>query len=176
MLAFTFSLSLLSMTSLVYAAPAPPLSPPAFYLVTTAQNAAKSPSSQLAEVSALSLFDPFSQPNYLVRTIEAGYGSLPAFTLTKGRLHTTSLGPHGIGTFVFNSTDIGDDTELQFVADAESTKGRLALYKGYLLTVAGDNGGWTICPGVLGQDVIKWRGTATGCRKTYVHAVRDAPY
>jgi len=50
------------------------------------------------------------------------------------------------------------------------------LNEGYLLTVDGEQEGWTICDGALGNEVLSWKGTAEGCEKTYLHAVTKAPY
>ena len=46
----------------------------------------------------------------------------------------------------------------------------------YLLTVDGEEKGWTICDGDLEQLVISWKGTDESCNATYIHAVRTAPY
>lgn len=65
--------------------------------------------------------------------------------------------------------------KLQFLAE-EQGSGNLALSDGYLLTVGGEKEGWTICKAELEEQVLFWKGTATDCKKTYVHAVTGAPY
>jgi hypothetical protein len=64
---------------------------------------------------------------------------------------------------------------LQFLASAQPA-GNLALDENYLLTVDGEKEGWTICDGAPSNEVLSWKGTADACEKTYVHAVRKAPY
>jgi len=75
----------------------------------------------------------------------------------------------------YNSTRVTAGSELQFLASVQPT-GNIELDAGYLLTVDGQREGWTICEGELDQEVLSWRGNATDCTKTYVHAVLKAPY
>ncbi|KAK4964399.1 hypothetical protein LTR66_012308 [Elasticomyces elasticus] len=180
-LAFTLALSVVSAAP----APAPAVPSPAqipFYLVTTSQSHRATSPSSLKNVSATSLFDPYYQPNYLLRLTGPGYLSLSTFTLSNGTLHTTQSGPHGIGTFEYNSTAVVAGSDLQF-APAPQRAGNLALKKGYLLTVDGKEKGWTICAGQLGQAVvfadavqIEWQGADASCAATYLQAVSTAPY
>lgn len=135
------------------ASAAPAAAPSTFFLVTTSSRSSSASSSALPSVSALSLFDPYYQPAYLLRTIDAGYGSLPTFTLSDGALHTVAAGPHGIGEFEYVSTAIAAGQPLRFLA-AQQPTGGLALKQGYLLTVDGKANGWTICTGDLGQTVV----------------------
>jgi len=65
--------------------------------------------------------------------------------------------------------------ELQFVAQ-EQEKGNVALDGGYLVTVGGEKEGWTICDSATGSEVLYWKGNATDCVKTYLHAVSKPPY
>jgi hypothetical protein len=129
--------------------------PTNFLLVTTTSRhpAPNGNSSLLPSVSATSLFDPYYQANFLLRTIDPGYLSLPTFTLTDGTLHTISSGPHGIGTYMYNSTKQLEGTDLQFYA-LEEADGNLGLEKGRLLTVDGKSEGWTLCDGELEQTVV----------------------
>ncbi|KAK3656739.1 hypothetical protein LTR56_002720 [Elasticomyces elasticus] len=147
-----------------------------FLLVTTSQCPSTANSSALADVSALSLFDPHYQANYIIRTIGPGYGSLPRFNLTSGDLGSLASGPHGVGTFVYNSTGEVEGGQLMFSKEADDEDGNLALKNGYLLTVDGEEEGWTICEGPLDEEVIYWKGNSTSCTPTYIHAVADAPY
>ncbi|KAK3070183.1 hypothetical protein LTR53_010905 [Teratosphaeriaceae sp. CCFEE 6253] len=150
--------------------------PTNFLLVTTSQCPSANSSSTLPGVSATSLFDPNYQPNYLLRLIDPGYGSLPRFNLTNGELASIAMGPHGVGTFVYSSTgNVTGGEELEFSRDVEPA-GNLALKTGYLLTVGGEEEGWTVCNGQLDEEVIYWKGTDASCTPTYIHAVQDAPY
>ncbi|GAB7363597.1 hypothetical protein MBLNU230_g4168t1 [Neophaeotheca triangularis] len=146
-----------------------------FLLVTTSQRDPLANSSQLANVSATSLFGPPGARDYFVRLIPSGYLQLPTFNLTSGTLHTTAAGPHNIGTFQYNSTWVEENTELTF-APTNAPRGNLALKRGYLLTVNGTETGWTICDGDIGQRVVEWQGNETSCTPTYLQAVKDAPY
>ncbi|KAG9758813.1 hypothetical protein KCU75_g11299, partial [Aureobasidium melanogenum] len=58
-----------------------------FYLLTTNSPTYAQNSSLLPNVSLTTLFDPYYQPNYLLRLIGPGYGSVPQFTLSQGVLH-----------------------------------------------------------------------------------------
>ena len=104
-----------------------------------------------------------------------GYGSLPNFTLTDGTLSTIALAPFGNEMYQYNSTVVKAGSELQFLA-SQQPAGNIELDEGYLLTVDGQREGWTICEGALSTDVLSWRGNASDCTKTYVHAVKKAPY
>lgn len=119
------------------------------------------------------LQDPFYQPALLLRLTGPGYGSLPNFTLTSGTLSTIAQAPFGGALYRYNSTIVEAGKELQFLA-SEQPAGNLALDAGYLLTVDGERKGWTICEGALSNEVLSWKGV--GCKETYVHAVRRAPY
>jgi len=110
-----------------------------------------------SSVNATSLFDPFSNPTYLLRLIGPGYGSLPRFNLTSdGKLETEASGPHGVGEFEYNSTRVRAGEDLMFSSDVEEgqAKGNLGLKDGFLLTVGGEAVGWKVCDGELGQRVV----------------------
>ncbi|KAJ9654900.1 hypothetical protein H2201_008924 [Coniosporium apollinis] len=109
-----------------------------FYLVTTSSSNATTNSSSLPNVKATSLFDPYYQPNFFLRIIDPGYGSLPTFNLTDGTLQTLANAPRGPAVYLYNSMTVVEDTELQFLPE-EQPAGNLALKGGYLLTV--DEGG-----------------------------------
>ncbi|KAK5128547.1 hypothetical protein LTR85_003218 [Meristemomyces frigidus] len=148
-------------------------------LVTTTQCPSTANSSTLANVSATSLFDPYDQKNYLLRTISAGYGSLPTFNLTNGDLHTAAVGPEGVGNYVYNSTGTVTEGEELSLAPTAEPAGNLALKNGYLLTVGGEEEGWSLCTGAAGalsEPVIYWKANGTSCTPIYIHAVKDAPY
>jgi hypothetical protein len=83
--------------------------------------------------------------------------------------------PFNGGVKQYNSTVVGEGKELQFLASVQPA-GNIALNDGYLLTVDGEQEGWTICDGALASEVLTWKGTAEGCEATYVHAVTKAPY
>lgn len=140
------------LAALTTAAPSPK-NPTNFLLVTTTSRTSFANSSDLANVSATSLFDPNYQTNYLLRTIAPGYGSLPRFNLTGGTLETLGTGPHGIGEFEYNSTAVRAGEELQF-APSKEPAGRLGLRDGFLLSVGGMVSGWTICDGELEERVV----------------------
>ncbi|KAJ9649797.1 hypothetical protein H2199_000576 [Coniosporium tulheliwenetii] len=111
-----------------------------FYLVTTSSSNATTNSSSLPNVKATSLFDPYYQPNFFLRIIDPGYGSLPTFNLTDGTLQTLANAPRGPAVYLYNSTTVVEDTELQFLPE-EQPAGNLALKGGYLLTVDGESEG-----------------------------------
>lgn len=144
--------SLALLAALLHSATAKPILD-SFYLVTTSQRSYSSNSSTLADVSATSLFDPLYQPNYLLRLIDPGYGSLPVFAFGDRTLQTTASGPHGIGTYVYNSTTVEPAKELQFLAAPEPA-GNIGIKGRYLLTVNGEEMGWSICDGPLDQSVV----------------------
>jgi len=126
-----------------------------FYLLTTNTKTYTSNSTLLPNVSLTTLFDPYYQPNYLLRLIAPGYGSVPQFTLSNGVLHTPGQGPHGIGNYIFNSSDVHTGSELEFRAQYEGS-GDLSLELGYLLAVNGSSDGWTICVEELDQRVVSF--------------------
>lgn len=152
----TYTILLAALSSLASAAPARrAVELSNFFLVTTTQLASSSNSSLLHKVSAISLFHPFDQQTYLLRTIQPGYNTLPTFTLLNGNLLTKTEKPHGLGEAVYNSTGpltAGD--ELGFLPSVQST-GNLALKDGSLLTVDGQAEGWTICSGPLEESVVR---------------------
>lgn len=126
-----------------------------FLLVTTTQCESARNSSALANVSATSLFDPFDQSTYLLRLIGPGYNSLPKFNLTNGDLNTEAEEPEATGEAVYNSTGaVTAGAELGFIPSTEPA-GNLGLKNGYLLTVGGQEKGWTICDGPLEQFVVR---------------------
>lgn len=171
---FSLLLAFLSST-LTTTTLAAPTDPTNFLLVTTTSSDASQNPSDLKAVSATSLYDPFNQPALLLRLIGPGYGSLPNFTLTSGTLSTFALAPFGGGIKQYNSTVVEAGKELQFLASAQP-QGNLGLEGGYLLTVDGQSVGWTVCDGPLGDEVLSWKGNATGCSAVYMHAVMQAPY
>ncbi|KAF2828545.1 hypothetical protein CC86DRAFT_368757 [Ophiobolus disseminans] len=146
-----------------------------FLLVTTSQADPNPDPSELQAVAATSLYDPFHQPALILRLIGSGYNSLPNFTLTDGTLSSVALAPFNGGEKLYNSTIVEAGKELQFLASPQPA-GNMALSEGYLLTVDGEEEGWTICNGLLGSEVLTWKGTTDGCADTYVHAVTKAPY
>ncbi|TKA80565.1 hypothetical protein B0A55_02019 [Friedmanniomyces simplex] len=150
--ALTLSLTAVLATASPYPRQTPALTN--FLLVTTSQCPSTANSSALANVSATSLFDPYNQADYLLRLIAPGYGSLPRFNLTNGDLGSVAPGIEGVGTFEYNSTgSVVEGEQLTFSAKAEP-KGNLALKNGYLLTVGGEEEGWTVCAGPLEEDVV----------------------
>lgn len=119
--------------------------------------------------------DPVSQSKLLLRLIGAGYNSLPNFTLADGVLSTITQGPHGIGSYRYNSTAVTAGSELQFVAQKQAS-GNVGLDGGYLVTVDGEKEGWTICDSASGTDVLFWKGNGSDCVSTFLHAVTKPPY
>ena len=137
--------------------------PQNFLLLTTTsphQPQEEKNTSTLPTVSATSLFDPLSNPTYLLRLIAPGYNSLPRFNLTRdGKLETESLGPHGVGEFEYNSTRVRAGEDLKFSSEEgaeQARKGNLGLRDGFLLTVGGEAEGWRVCDGELGQRVVSF--------------------
>ena len=122
-------------------------------LVTTSSPNSTTDSSDLPDVSATSLFDPYDQVNFLLRLIGDDYLSLPKFNFTHGVLRTLSDGIEGSGEYVYNSTKIETGGKLQFVP-SEQDNGNLGLQFGYLLTVDGQSEGWSICEGPLEEKVV----------------------
>lgn len=170
--------------------------PSNFYLLTTTSSLKPDNASLLPNVSATSLFDPLAQTNYLLRLIGPGYNSLPLFNLSDGTLETEAVGPHGVGEFEYNSTRVRAGEDLAF-APAVQPKGNLGLEDGFLLTLGGESGGWTLCDGELGQQVVSclrpsdevmwiladrfalqvaWKGNDSSCTDTFIQAAKDAPY
>ncbi|KAI5271968.1 hypothetical protein E4T47_04739 [Aureobasidium subglaciale] len=146
-----------------------------FYLLTTNTRDYAKESSSLTNVSLTTLFSPYYQPNYLLRLLAPGYGGVSAFTFSEGVLHTPQTGAHGVGNFIFNSSEVHTSSELQFRAQFEGS-GDLTLEGGYLLGVNGTVDGWTICLEELDQRVIEWKGTKEGCTQTYIQAALNVPY
>ncbi|KAI5199039.1 hypothetical protein AUEXF2481DRAFT_3372 [Aureobasidium subglaciale EXF-2481] len=136
-----------------------------FYLLTTDSETYSDNATLLSNVSLTTLFSPYYQSNYLLRLIAPGYGSVPQFTLGDGILHTPTKGPHGIGDFIYNSSEVHTGSELQFRAE-QAGPGDLGLKNGYLLGVNGSSDGWT----------IEWKGTKEGCTQTYIQAALNVPY
>ncbi|KAF2139270.1 uncharacterized protein K452DRAFT_232310 [Aplosporella prunicola CBS 121167] len=177
---------LLSIVSAVSASPAAPkrANPPSsFYLVTTSSRAPapNGNSSALANVSAISLFDPYYQPNYYLRQSQPGYNSLPSFTYTNGYLQTVQAGPHNFPpSQSYIAYSAGAGKELTFYPQQESATGGaggdLNFQGGYLLATASFANAWMLCDGALGQRVIKYRGTDESCEQVYVQAVAEPPY
>jgi hypothetical protein len=138
------------------AAPCPSKTLKNFYLVltTSSQSPKNGNASMLPNVSATSLFDPYHQPTFYLRTQGPGYNSLPRFNLTDGVLSTpTQNYITGEPIKAYNSSRVQPGVQLGFNPQPES-KGTLALKDGYLLTAGGLAKGWTICNDVLGQDVV----------------------
>ena len=127
-----------------------------FLLVTTTQCSATNLSATLANVSAVSLFDPYDQSAFLLRLIEPGYNSIPTFNLTNGDLHTISSGIEGFGTYVYNSTGMATAGEELGLRAAPEPMGNLGLKNGYLLVVDGEEWGWTVCDGELEESVVSF--------------------
>ena len=136
-----------------------------FLLVTTSQETSASNSSQLADVRATSLFGPYVEEDYSLRTISDSYNSLPRFNLTNGNLHTRAVGEKGVETYKYNSTGPVTAGQEFILSPSKEPTGNLALKDGYLLTVDGEAKGWALCPGDLDVDVVStfgWAGGRTG--------------
>lgn len=124
---------------------APTAAPGTFYIVTSTQRQSTSDSTSLRGVSATTYYSPGYQPNYLLRELGPGYGSLPNFTLTSdGALSTYALPPRGFTPTVFESVRQEEGAQLQFL-QGDQGAGNIGLWKGYLLTVDGKAKGWTVC-------------------------------
>ncbi len=54
---------------------------------------------------------------------------------------------------MYNSTTVQKNVELQFLPEKER-KGNLGLKGGYLLTVGGEEKGWSICEGEEDESVV----------------------
>jgi hypothetical protein len=147
-----------------------------FYLVTTTSLCCLSNSSQLANVSATTLFDPFHAPTFMLRLIGPGYLSLPLFTFSNGTLQTQSSDLLGQGNYTYSSQPITSNADLKFVQGTSGNGGLSFVGEGNLLGVNGSAVGWTICAGDLEQDVVEWRGNDASCKATYVQAVAKPPY
>ncbi|KAJ9621225.1 hypothetical protein H2203_007277 [Taxawa tesnikishii (nom. ined.)] len=121
----------------------------------------------LASAAPATKFKDVTTPFYLVTTTQSTSNS-----------HSSKLknaGPHGIGSYVYNSTSVQAGGELQFLAQSEPNSG-FALKSGYLLTINGTEKGWTLCTGDLGQTVVYYKGTDASCTPTYIQAVSTPPY
>jgi hypothetical protein len=141
------------------AAAYPSKTPTNFYLVltTSSQRPTNNNASTLPNVSATSLFDPFHQRTFYLRTQGPGYNSVPQFNLTDGVLNTPAQNyVTGEPISIYNSSRVQPGAQLGFNPQPE-VKGTLALKDGYLLTADGSSKGWTICNDVLGQDVVSLR-------------------
>jgi hypothetical protein len=137
----------------------PSKTPKNFYLVltTSSQRPKNNNVSALPNVSATSLFDPYHQRTFYLRTQGPGYNSLPQFNLTDGVLNTpTQNYVTGEPIRPYNSSRVQSGAQLGFNPQPE-VKGTLALKDGYLLTADGSAKGWTICNDVLGQEVVSFR-------------------
>ena len=126
-----------------------------FFLVTTTQNTPSANSSLLANVSATSFFDPYDQQPFLLRLIGPGYEGLPTFNLTSGILHSLTEGIEGSGPYVYNSTQVETNRQFRFLPENEPN-GTLGLDQGFLLSVAGQTDGWTLCLGPIGETVVSF--------------------
>ncbi|KAF3911000.1 hypothetical protein AA313_de0201952 [Arthrobotrys entomopaga] len=149
--------------------------PTNFYLVTSTQSTSCSNSSDLADVSAISTFDPYYQENYLLRKIGPGYNSLPVFNFNRGNLNTVASMPHGGPEETYTTLKPKDNTELMFNPNSTTVRGPLTLRNG-LLGYHGINDRWYTCPGAFGEDVITYKATQTGCSQVFVQAVSQPPY
>lgn len=129
-----------------------------FFLVTSTARDPISPSSLLPSVNATSLFDAdrFGDDLYQLRLIAPGYNSLPRFNLTDNALHTIAYGVGGKGEYDYESTEVDEGEELEFDPTPEGEEGNLELKEGYLLAVDGECGGWTVCEGEMGQNVVSY--------------------
>lgn len=127
-----------------------------FLLVTSTSDSRTTDSSKLPDVSAISLFDPNHQPDYLLRLINPGYNSLPQFNLSSSGLQTEA---YSFAKLVeLNSISVRPDTQLVFRSgsqDHSPDSGRLSLLDGYLLAVDGESKGWTFCDGPQGEKVVR---------------------
>ena len=147
-----------------------------FYLVTTTSPCCLGNSSELANVSATSLFDSFHAPTYMLRLIGPGYLSLPLFSLSDGTLQTQSPDTFGQGNYTYSSQPITSNADLEFVQSTSGGDGLSFVGNGNLLAVNGSAVGWTICTGDLEQGVVGWEGSDARCEATYVQAAAKPPY
>lgn len=127
--------------------------PSSFYLVTTTSRNSAHNSSHLNNVSAISIFDPIHQTNYLLRTTDYGYGSLPTFSLSNGDLTTLTSPPFQTEEVIYTSLPLEKNTPLQ-LNQYQQPKGKLSLVKGYLLAAGESVEDWTLCTGPLEQTLV----------------------
>ncbi|KAF3939227.1 hypothetical protein ABW19_dt0210121 [Dactylella cylindrospora] len=146
-----------------------------FYLVTSSQATPCQNSAQLADVSAISTFDPYYQENYLLRKIGPGYNSLPIFNLKRGNLETVANQPHGGPLATYTTLRPKDNSELMFNPAPTTARGPLTIRDG-LVGYHGINNRWYTCPGAFGEEVIAYKATKPECQKVYLHAVSKPPY
>lgn len=153
------------------------LPPSPFFLVTTSQSTPTSNSSELANVSATSLFNPFSSDILRLRLQSAPYGSLPNFTLTaQDQLSSTVYSSRNRTFAPFHSIPVSAGEELQFLGPGlEEGAGSIGLENGYLVSVGNETKGWTVCAGDLSERVLVWKG-GLSCDEVYLHAVGSRPY
>ncbi|KAH9820895.1 hypothetical protein Tdes44962_MAKER05086 [Teratosphaeria destructans] len=179
---------LLLLTALTTATP-PPTN---FYLVTTTTPNTTTNSTHLPHVSALSVFAPTeASETYTLRLNGPGYQSLPRFNLSHADLVTLQDEPMNEGPALYNSTGVLRDGQALQLAPRREPRGNLALERGYLLTVGGQEVGWSYCEGAFGEKVreekssetdglllgqIFWKGNDSSCVSTYIQAVSSPPY
>ncbi|KAF3180014.1 hypothetical protein TWF225_001931 [Orbilia oligospora] len=149
--------------------------PKDFYLVTSSSPISCPNSSDLANASAISTFDPYYQEDYLLRTIGPGYNSLPVFNLKRGNLVTIASLPHGGPAATFTTKRPQDDTELKFNPSPNTSRGPLTIRNG-LIGYHGIINRWFTCPGDFGEYVITYKGLKPGCTQVYLHAASHPPY
>ncbi|KAH7139559.1 hypothetical protein B0J11DRAFT_394481, partial [Dendryphion nanum] len=151
--------------------------PSPFYIVTTSQSAPARNSSALANVSATSLFNPFSADTLRLRLQSTPYGSLPNFTLTSSsQLSSTAYSARNRTYAAFHSVPVQPGGELQLLAAGfEEGEGGLKIKDGYLLGVEEETEGWSICPGDMGERVVRWKG-GKDCEGVFLQVVRMPPY
>ena len=134
--------------------------PSKFYLVTTSSPKCASNSSLLPDVSATSVFAPFQQDTYLLRTQGPGYLQLPVFIL-EGTKNTSksliSFQPDvlGHGNYTYINEPVRANSMLQLAQSGqhEPLGGGLSLV-GCALAVNGSISGWTLCTGALSQTIV----------------------
>ncbi|KAF2771475.1 hypothetical protein EJ03DRAFT_372823 [Teratosphaeria nubilosa] len=152
-------------------------SPTNFYLVTTTTPTHTTNSSHLPNVSALSVYAPTeASETYTLRLIAADYEILPLFNLSNADLVTLQYEPMNEGQALYNSTGVVQEGEELQLAPRREPRGNLGLKGGYLLTVEGEEVGWSVCDGGFGEQVIYWKGNDSSCTSTYIQAVSSPPY
>lgn len=81
---------------------------------------------------------------------------MPNFTITdNGALQTSTSGPFGLKTQLYNSTTLAANSVLGFEAAADPAGG-LRLDQGYLLANNESTEGWTLCKDTLGEVVVSF--------------------